>query len=194
MFKSRKKSTYRSDIDAWQDLQKGNMDALGYFYDKYVDDLFAIGYSIYPDKEFIQDVIHDMFLELYKYHDRLSEAQNIKAYLITSFKRNIFRKKNSKEIKLENKDFETKPGMLENTESHENKIINFEQASLTQKKVDHAMEYLTLHQIKVLELKFSEDKSYEEIARDLNVTVSSARTLVYRTVKELRKKAVALLW
>lgn len=190
----KKSSKFIHDENAWSALQKGNLDALSFLYDEYIDDLFAIGFSIYPNKEFIQDVIHDTFLELFKYHGSLSTPNNIKAYLITAFKRNIYKKKKSKVINFESKDFETRMDLLEKNECHENKVIKLEQASFTERKVDHAMKSLTSHQIHVLELKFFEDKSYEEIASDLDVTVSSARTLVYRTIKELRKKVGALLW
>jgi RNA polymerase sigma-70 factor (ECF subfamily) len=193
MLKRNKKTQFHNDKDSWSQLQKGNLDALGYLYDKYVDDLFAIGFSIYSDKMFIQDVIHDMFLELYSYHDRLSNAENIKAYLISSFKRSMFKRKKLKELNFENNDFETRSDLLENSECYENKVINLERVSYTQKRVKGIMESLTPRQAKVLELKFSEDKGYEDIASELKVTVSSARTLVYRTIKELRKKTATFI-
>lgn len=189
-----KKSEFLNEKDAWEQLQKGSLEALGFFYDCYVDDLFRFGISIKGDSALIQDIIHDMFLELYSYHSKLSTVSNIKAYLISSFRRKLFKNISSKEVILEKNEIENRANALESISSTETEIIDLEQVSIQKMKVKKAWDSLTAHQIKALELKFAEKKSYEEIADDLNVSISSARTLIYRSMKEIRKKAVSLLF
>lgn len=189
-----KKSEFLNEKDAWEQLQKGSLEALGFFYDCYVDDLFRFGISIKGDSALVQDIIHDMFLELYSYHSKLSTVSNIKAYLISSFRRKLFKNISSKEVILEKNEIETRANALESISSTETEIIDLEQVSIQKMKVKKAWETLTPHQIKALQLKFEENKTYDEIAEDLKVSISSARTLIYRSMKEIRRKAVSLLF
>ena len=61
-------------------------------------------------------------------------------------------------------------------------------------KLKKAWKNLTRHQIRALQLKFTENKSYTEIADELNVSLSSARTLIYRSIKEIRKKTAFFIF
>ncbi len=189
MFNRNKKfPKYNSDKIAWQELKKGSLEALGFFYDKYLDDLYAIGISIHPNKENIQDSIHDMFIELYKYHNSISDVENVKGYLILSLKRKLIKNIKSNEYVIDKIDLEKKLHKTGNNEDVEKKLIADEQILEDKEKVDYAILSLTEHQKTILRLKYSENKSYSEIAEKLEVSISSARTLMYRTIKDLRKK------
>ena len=50
----------------------------------------------------------------------------------------------------------------------------------------NALESLTKKQRKGLFLRFNQDKSYEEISEIMEVSVQTARTIVYRALKALR--------
>lgn len=191
---NQKKSEFLNEKEAWEELQDGSLEALGFFYDNYVNDLFQIGVSVKSDRDLIQDIIHDMFIELYTYHSKLSKVKNIKAYLISSFKRKLFKSISSKEIILEKNDLEIKVNTFENALSPENTIIDLEQASIKKMKLKKAWKSLTPHQIRALQLKFTENKSYTEIADELNVSLSSARTLIYRSIKEIRKRTAFFIF
>lgn len=187
-------SEFQNENEAWKKLQQGSLNALGFFYDRYVDDLFTIGISIRNDRELIEDIIHDLFIDVFKYHQNLSSITNVKAYLITSYKRKLFKSLSSNEIALQVEDIEKRLETLNSELDVESSIINLERASLQKKKLQNAWKYLTPHQIKALKLKFMENKTYSEIAIDLNVSIASARTLIYRSVKEIRRRAVSILF
>ena len=53
---------------------------------------------------------------------------------------------------------------------------------------------LTDHQRKILRLRFAQEKTYQQIAGDLGLSVASARTLVYRTLKTIRDTALTLFF
>ena len=168
----------------WKGLQLGKMDSLGGLYDLYVDELFAYGMSISADKSSVLDGIHDLFLSLYKYHSKLDDAVNIKAYLFRSLKRALHKKGGNKIVPFENaEDLNRIANNGENSQSHESRVIALEQSTTIKEKVNRAMNRLTQNQQKVLHMRFQEDKSYEEIAESMSVSIASARTIIYRALK-----------
>lgn len=180
-------TTVNSEYAYWASLKKGNVDALGRLYDLYVDELFAFGMSIAPDKSMVMDGIHDLFLNLYKYRGNLAEVSNIKAYLLRALKTTIIKKGGNKIIPCDNanKVYQMLPNNP-NTDSHEDMIISHENDALIRDKMNRAMALLSKNQQKVLRMRFDENKSYEEIAESLSVSIASARTIIYRAIKILR--------
>lgn len=179
----------------WKGLQLGKMDSLGRLYDLYVDELFAFGMSISADKFEVLDGIHDLYLNLYKYHSKLDDAANIKAYLFRSLKRALHKKSGNKIVPIENaEDLGRLAKNEENSQSHESQIIAIEQSTIIREKLNRAMNMLTQNQQKVLLMRFQEDKSYEEIAESISVSIASARTIIYRAIKILRGGVLILLF
>ena len=179
----------------WAELQKGNMDSLGKLYDYYVDDLFIFGMSVTKDKTSVMDGIHDLFLSLYKYHSKLSDVSNIKSYLFLSLKRTLHKKAGLKVVTFEDiENINITPVNTKNTPSHESHIINIEQASYIRERVNRAMALLTQNQQEVLNMRFTEEKSYEEIAQTMSVSTSSARTIIYRALKIIRGGVLVIIF
>ncbi len=178
----------------WSKLQEGSMEALGLLYDMHVDKLFSVGIKINGDRQVVQDGIHDMFLELYKYHNKLAEVQNVGGYLTVALKRRLYKLGDSKikKISIEHKDaLHITKNNMGFVNSHEDEIISEENIQEHSVRLHNVMEELSDHQQEILRLRFEEEKTYEEIASDMNVSVSSARTLLYRTLKHARKVAIS---
>jgi RNA polymerase sigma-70 factor (ECF subfamily) len=55
-----------------------------------------------------------------------------------------------------------------------------------------AMGLLTKQQKKGINLRFVEDKNYPEIADRLNVSIETARTVIYRGIKLLRQNMLMI--
>lgn len=180
---------------AWKDLKKGRISALETLYYLYVDKLFACGLRISNDRELIQDEIHNLFLDLYRYHEKLSNVENVETYLIVSLKRNLYKHKAHRFKSLDH-EFEHFPNSTANThltiESHEKVIIEEENENALLMRLKRIMDNLTDHQKKILILRFNEEKSYEQISKEFGLSVASARTLVYRTLKTIQKTALGL--
>lgn len=171
----------------WASLKKGDVSALGSLYDLYADELYAYGMSMAPDKSFVMDGIHDLFLNLYKYRGNLAEVSNIKAYLFRALKITLLKKGGNKVFICEDADkvYQMLPDVPK-TNSQEEIIISGENTALITDKVNRAMELLSNNQQHVLRMRFDENKSYEEIADSMSVSISSARTIIYRALKILR--------
>ena len=71
--------------------------------------------------------------------------------------------------------------------SHEDFLISVEIENENQKALNEAVKMLTNHQREGLSLKFEHNHSYTEIAEIMGVSTQSARTIIYRALKDLRK-------
>lgn len=175
----------KSDIYLWSKIKKG--DALAYheLYDRHADALFSFGMQYTNDEALVQDAIHDVFVELYRYRKTLAEEVVVKSYLIRSVQRDIFKKLKSqtKVVRLDS--------ISENnyrTDSAEEDLISNETILIRNSNLAFALTSLTQKQRYALQLKFTEDQSYDEISSILGISLESCRTLIYRALKELRKQ------
>lgn len=175
----------KSDIYLWSQIKKGDDHAYHILYDRYVDALFSFGIQYTNDEALVQDSIHDVFVELHRYRKNLADEVVVKSYLFKSIQRDIFKK-----LK-----FQTKIVRLDavaegiyKTDSTEDELISIETTFTKHSNLALALTSLTKKQREALHLRFSEDQSYDEISSTLEITLESCRTLIYRALKELRKK------
>ena len=71
--------------------------------------------------------------------------------------------------------------------SHEDYLIALETEAENRAALNEAMKTLSNRQREGLSLKFEHNCSYPEIAEIMGISVESARTIIYRALKELRK-------
>lgn len=177
-------------IKSWESLRMGNMEPLGILYDLFVDDLYAYGTQFTSDKSIIMDAIHDLFLDVYKYRKNLAATDNVKFYLLKSLKNKLVKKKQSKVIAIGNHILsEEKNSIL----SHEEEIVKKEHILSRSQKVTNAISKLSDIQKKVLFLRYTQEKSYKDVADIMGVSVESTRTSIYRAIKSLRSKLTLIL-
>lgn len=173
----------KKDIDLWNQIRKGDAQAYNELYDRYIDSLFTFGIQYTNDETLVQDAIHDIFIELHKYRKTVAEQVQVKSYLFKSLHNDILRKlkMRSKTVLLD--DFTAD---INETQSVEEQLILGETTMMKNAKLELALNSLTEKQRYALNLRFTEDLSYEEISSALNISLESCRTLIYRSLKDLR--------
>jgi len=178
------KPTKDIELYYWKQLKKGSKNALGKLYDRYADELFVYGMQFCQDRALVLDAIHDLFLNLFKYHSNLAETDNVEFYLLRSLKNNVIKsiKKNQKLSSLSQAKKEIKSDF--NFEEH---WISTETQHEHSHKLAKALSLLSEKQRKSLFLRFTEGYTYDEIATMMNISVQSARTNIYRSIKMLRR-------
>lgn len=170
----------------WQSIKKGEISAFEKLYDIYADVLLTFALQYTNESSIAKDAIHDVFLDIYKYRSGLAENVNIKSYLFKITQRNVLKKhKASQKILSINTDYDS---VILKELSFEETLIEEENNVELNSKLAFAMQELTEKQRKALFYRFNEDKPYEEIATILGISIESCRTLIYRCLKELRKK------
>jgi len=175
----------KSDIYLWTQIKKGDPHAYHKLYDLNVDTLFSFGMQYTNDHQMVQDAIHDVFVELYLYRKTVAEQVVIKSYLFKALQRNIYRKLKS-QIKIVSLDKAAEN--LYHSDSIEDEFIFSENTLAKHTNLALALNSLTKKQRYALHLRFNEDLSYEEISCTLQISLESCRTLIYRSLTEIRKK------
>jgi len=172
-----------SDYLLWKRIKAGETQAFHELYMQFADVLFSFGLIYSRDQDHVKDCIHDLFFDLYKYRKNLADNDHIRKYLFKSLKRKICSPKTGN-LKL----------VYSSTLNDENEYRNFsEEPELVEyveeniQAIRNVMNKLSEHQQEVLKLRFQVGLSYAEIAKILDVSVESVRTLVYRAVKTIRE-------
>ncbi|MBJ6369609.1 RNA polymerase sigma factor [Snuella sedimenti] len=179
----------------WENLRKGQVNALEGLYDLFIDDLFAYGMKQVNVKGYVMDCIHDLFVDLYKYRSNLSETDNVKFYLFKSLKRKINKRYSGEKALIDGDISDMSYPFNQNyTEPWEKEIINEEFVNEKKVWLSNALGKLSKKQQRIVFLRYNEDKTYEEIAKIMGVSVATARTKVYRVIKKLRESSFSLFW
>lgn len=172
-----------SEIEHWQLFIRGDKGAFKSLYDSFVDVLFSYATRFSTDQHIVQDAIHDLFVDLYRYRSGLNPEVNVRAYLFSSLRRKIL-------SILEKNQNSTGPmiheAMFQLEYNKEEQIIRDETENEILQKLHYELDKLADRQKEALYLRFSCEMAYEQIADVMNVSISSCRTLVYRAVKQLR--------
>lgn len=174
------------DYFLWKRFKGGDDIAFYQLYDEHIDSLYRFGMQFSKDNNFVKDCIHDLFLDLYKNKNTLGDTDSIQFYLFRSLRRKMYRQQpKSSFLSLET---EEESDQVDHTPAFEETLINSETEQENMDLLIQAVNQLTEQQQRALFLKFEQNMTYSEIASILGISVESARTNMYRTLKTLREK------
>lgn len=173
------------DRAAWQLFKQGDEATFAAMYRQHVQTLFRYGMSIRPDEEFIQDCIHDVFVEVWAKRERLGETDSIKFYLIKSLKNRIF---NQLEKQQRLSPTELLPEtIVPPSPSHEDDWIQAQDDHSLLDRLSRCLDRLPPRQREAIQLRYFENLDYRQVAELLAVSQQSAYNLIFRALEELRK-------
>jgi len=178
------KSKYakQSESQIWHDFKRGDEAAFNYIYRRYVNDLYNFGCNLTTRVNLVQDAIQNVFIDIRRRRERLTDVQNIKSYLFKALYRELI-KKLEKERKFVLTGIEIEDNGFDVELSSEEKMINYELGREKKELLEGLLNSLTSQQKKALLLFYTEGFSYSQIADTLGFkSVKSARKLVYRAL------------
>ena len=172
------------DYFLWKRIKSGDADAFQELYNLYADILFSFGTIFTRDHELVKDCMHDLIFDLYKYRKNLSDNDNIRNYLFKALKRKIQTsgKKSLRLVYSENLTVESE-NLGESVDPDD-----LDEQQLQMAKVNRLINQLTEKQREILNLKFQLEMPYHEIAVIMDISIESARTSVYRSIKTIREQ------
>ena len=173
-----------TDYLLWKRIKAGETQAFHELYMLYAEILFSFGTIYSKDQELVKDCIHDLFFDLFKYRKNLADNDHIRNYLFKSLKRKIQSSKSGKLSLVYTSAFQEESEKKTSTSANDDN----ESQEETIEKIKKAMVKLSDRQQEVLHLKFQAGLSYPEIAKILEISVESVRTLVYRAVKTIKEE------
>lgn len=142
------------------------------------------GLKIHPQQAFVKDCIHDVFLNIWTRRQKLSQVENVKAYLFTSLRLRIIEQSTSDRAR-------------EQRQQHfameaDTRLLNIEQLKVAgeqeqekRKILKKAVDNLSKRQKEAVYLKFFNGFTNEEIADIMGVNKQSVYNLVSQAIKNM---------
>ncbi|MFV0593422.1 MAG: RNA polymerase sigma factor [Draconibacterium sp.] len=184
--------TYREEhiIYLWESFLTGDDKSFSTIYELYINQLISYGYKLCTDREIVHDSLQEIFIDLFLKRNKLNvDIRNLKAYLFISLRNSLVKKiKNKKRFELldlKDNNFEFD---FDVEYSHQDRLIEDEISRELKKVLQAATKKLPAKQKEIIYLKFEEEMSYPEIAKIMNISIESARKLLYRALLSLRSK------
>ncbi|MBO9613218.1 MAG: sigma-70 family RNA polymerase sigma factor [Dyadobacter sp.] len=182
--------TDTDDRILWQRFRLGDEEAFTLLYQRYVRVLYSYGKKLITDEAIVEDLVQDLFIDLWQSRSRLADAESPRFYLFRSLRRRIHRNCNGRF---------NEPWDLIDEEFHpvslpkESEIIESEQSQKQKDELDTWLKSLPGRQYEVMMLRFYQDFSYSQISQILTINEQSVRNLVQRAVSKLRQLTISLL-
>lgn len=178
----------QTEQDIWEQLRQGNDQALEYFYRTYAKELFNFGMKLYSrdGDGFVQDCLHELFVDLWNQHRQLSSISSVKSYLFKSLKYKLHRQYSKEKYWIKKVKYQE----VHNTEveiSLESHLIEDQTTRENKLKILKSMEKLPARQREVLHLLFEDGFGYEETAEIMGINVRSVYTLAWKGISSLKK-------
>jgi RNA polymerase sigma-70 factor (ECF subfamily) len=164
-------------------LRKGDKEALFAMMTSYYNDLFRYGIKFTADKDLTKDIIGQFFLHIWDHRKNFVSAENVQAYIITSYKRFVisYLTKISRQLDIE----EQLPSSYEYP--YEEYIIAWQNEETMKKLLRNAVESLPDRQRELIQLRFYEQLSHEEIAAKTSLSIRTVYNKLHEAIKRLRE-------
>jgi len=145
--------------------------------DEHQQQLFSFAFFRVGSYEVAQDIVQEVFIRFYENSNRLSAANNVKAYLL-------------KTISNACTDYLRKNGKIQfvTIEKLENELTDEEEKSCLSEylRIDDILSNLPADQAEILQLKFVDSLNFVEISELLNVNVNTVKSRYKYAIEKLR--------
>lgn len=173
------------EVKYWQDFIDGDFDALSVLFSHYAKGLISYGMKIYQDEELVRDSIQEVFIQLIQKRHKLNRNEKIIGLVFR-----LLRNQMIDEIKLIKRSKKIDTLIFHSRNSFEMDAehihIGFEEDNKRNRMLNSALDQLSAHQKEAMFLKYSNGFGYEQISEVMGISINSTRTLIYRTLKQLK--------
>lgn len=147
-------------------------------FDSYHKGLCVFALKYVDSVDIAEDIVQEVFLNLWDLKMRGSKILSNKSYLFKSVKNNALK-------------YLEKSGryVFDDIEDHAEKLIEINPESDNSeilKKINQELEKLSPQSKRIFELIVLEDKRYKEVAEELGISVNTVKTQLSRAMKKLR--------
>jgi len=158
----------------------GDKESLHRIYEKYVDDLLAVGICLLSDVHAAEDCLHDVFVAFAESVSSLRIRSSLKGYLVScvaNLARDQLRKKSRQSVReLDEQDHAAKSG------DPARQLVDFEESG----RIFEAIRRLPYEQREVFVLHIQGELKFREIAELVGISVNTAQSRYRYGVEKLR--------
>lgn len=172
-----------SDEELMQEIKADNMFAFDVLYKKYSRRIYKFGFSILKSQEEAENLIQDVYLNLWENRHKVAEDSSVKSYLFTiayNSSISIIRKK-----ARESQFVEYLKTLQEVNEDPVNVALEYNELT---NKLDEIIKVLPRRQREVYLMHRVEGLKYNEIAERLNISVNTIENHMSRALRTIREK------
>lgn len=172
-----------SDADLIVLMKKGNNQAYAAIYDRYKNVMYRHAYRKTGDREEAQDVLQDVFLNLWNKRDQVSEEENVSGYLYTAIRNRILNLFSHKKVRTR-----YEASLLHFTQTGSvvtDHLIREKQFSAL---IEEEIAALPPKMREIFLLSRSKHLKNKEIAAHLDVSEHTVATQIKRALKILRTR------
>ena len=160
-------------------LASGHEEALKVIYREYWDRLFISAYNVLKDKEACEDIIQDIFIQLWQKRESLSITTSLQAYLFAATRYQVFHT-----IKRSSGRKELFEDLNERFSTDAPDIPLY--VKDIQEKINAAVEHLPEKCREIYKLSREQHLSYKEIAERLQISPKTVENQITIALKRLR--------
>lgn len=175
-----KKSTFNEKLLV-KELMRGNNKAFRILFDTYRDDVYAYSISMLKTKVLAEEIVQDVFLKIWQHRDGLNPNLSFKSYVFTITRNLIFNL--ISKIKYNRK-------LKEEVFYKSQKLYNPIEDKITEADYEmiksRAIEKLPPKRKIIFEMSRNEAKSYEEISKELNISLSTVKGQMSKALASIR--------
>lgn len=130
-----------------------------------------------------EDVTQNVFIHLWKYRTKLDPDVSLEAVLFKSSKQEI-----SRWYKKQNRIFSVEDDAL--IKELDSKTESEEEVSLQMEKIEYLLDKIPAKRRKIFSLHKFEDRSYKEIAEEMDMSPGAVANQISKTLQFLKKNSV----
>lgn len=169
------------DNEILQELSKKNQVVFDALYKEYYKKLFVLSFKYLRNQELAEEVVHDVFLKIWKQADSLQITQSLSSYLSKAVVNTSLNMLKSQKRELENY---TRYEVEFPNETDDNEAEVLEKNLL---KIEQAISQLPVQCKKVLLMSKYEKLKQQEIADRLNISIKTVKNHLTYAFKKIRE-------
>lgn len=173
-----------SDQEVLQLISKGDEKGMQYLYDQYYRYLCHAVYKILKDSNTVEDIVQEVYLEIWKKKEQIDIHISLKAYL-----RRASINKSLNYIRAQKMSFEEDDGYKDSFIDDDNLHDRLEVEEL-QKAVDISIEALPERCRLVFAMSRYESMSYKEISEALDISIKTVENQISKALRILREAII----
>ncbi len=163
-------------------IAQGNQKALERLFDIFYDRLFLLSKSYLKSSEIAEEVVADVFFNIWKNRERLPSVDDIVTYMYVSVKNQSLSYLRKKEMSVRREQFneENYPGS-DHTDDPENKLISSEEVDRINRAISELPEQCRI----IFRLAREDRLPYKEIAEILGISVKTIDSQIAIALKKI---------
>jgi len=179
---------HEDEVLLWLQFKNGDRDAFAALYQRFIIPLIAYGTRLCPDRELLKDQIQELFVELWNSRENLSVPGAIRFYLLKALRYKLIRVEKHRHTRSRVDELNRQYNHTLMEASIETSIIEKEAYESWRTLLKDALSHLTLRQQEIIQLRFYQGFSHEQIAELMDVNYQSVSNLLHKALCRLKEK------